>query len=121
MKYIRTKDGIYDKPINTFEHSWGEISWSIGEERYVAHNKEEYEKQINELRLADTIEELCDAFIIIDEDNKRNIYLKEDGWTFDMMQDLGMWSDRTCYGAIWTDKGLIFVAKMNDKGDIELL
>ena len=25
------------------------------------------------------------------------------------------------YGAIWTDKGLIYVAKMNDKGDLELI
>ena len=25
------------------------------------------------------------------------------------------------YGAIWTDKGLIYVAKMNDKGELELL
>ena len=24
-------------------------------------------------------------------------------------------------GAIWTDKGLIYVAKMNDKGELELL
>ena len=28
----------------------------------------------------------------------------------------------TCiYGAIWTDKGLIYVAKMNEKGELELL
>jgi hypothetical protein len=25
------------------------------------------------------------------------------------------------YGAIWTDKGLIYVAKMNEKGELELL
>ena len=25
------------------------------------------------------------------------------------------------YGAIWTDKGLIYVAKMNKKGELELL
>lgn len=25
------------------------------------------------------------------------------------------------YGAIWTNKGLIYVAKMNDKGELELL
>ena len=102
MKYIRTKDGIIEvNPTLTNE----QIDISLGK---------------NTPR-ADTIEELCDAFIIIDEDKKRNIYLKEDGWTFDMMQDLGMWSDRTCYGAIWTDKGLIYVAKMNDKGELELL
>ena len=58
MRYIRTKDGIYEAIINTFEHSWGEISWSIGKENHVACNKEEYEKQIRELKTADTIEEL---------------------------------------------------------------
>ena len=25
------------------------------------------------------------------------------------------------YGSIWTDKGLIYVAKMNDKGELELI
>ena len=25
------------------------------------------------------------------------------------------------FGAIWTDKGLIYVAKMNEKGELELL
>ena len=25
------------------------------------------------------------------------------------------------YGAIWTDKGLIYIARMNIKGDLELL
>jgi len=29
--------------------------------------------------------------------------------------------DWTIYGAIWTDKGLIYVAKMNDKGEFELI
>ena len=27
----------------------------------------------------------------------------------------------TIKGAIWTDKGLIYVAKMNDKGELELI
>lgn len=75
---------------------------------------------------ANTIEELCDAFIIIDEDKKRSVYLKELNWTFDMIQDLGMWSDRTCYGAIWVIDSngaptLKSMAKMNDKGKLELL
>ena len=29
--------------------------------------------------------------------------------------------DAVIYGAIWTSKGLIYVAKMNDKGELELL
>lgn len=30
-------------------------------------------------------------------------------------------TQKEVYGAIWTDKGLIYVAKMNDKGELELL
>ena len=29
--------------------------------------------------------------------------------------------DYDWYGAIWTDKGLIYVAKMNSNGELELL
>ena len=29
--------------------------------------------------------------------------------------------DEIIYGAIWTDKGLIYVAKMNEEGELELL
>lgn len=100
MKYIRTNEGIFEQNEN-FTITYHELE--------------------DDIREADTIEELCDAFIIIDEDKKKYVYLKEDGLIFDMIQDLGNWCDRTCYGAIWTDKGLIYVAKMNDKGELELL
>lgn len=30
-------------------------------------------------------------------------------------------TQKEVYGAIWTDKGLIYVAKMNNKGELELL
>ena len=66
------------------------------------------------VKSADTIEELCDCFIgkVSDEEY---IHL------------IGLWerkhypSIKEVYGAIWTDKGLIYVAKMNDKGELELL
>ena len=43
---------------------------------------------------------------LVDLKNLTNYWAK--GWT-------------EIYGAIWTDKGLIYVAKMNDKGELELL
>ena len=43
------------------------------------------------------------------EDERRTIPLNE----FDDLSKI--------YGAIWTDKGLIFVAKMNNEGELELL
>ena len=59
---------------------------------------------------ADTIEELCDEFVY----NKMTFKTLEE--TLDYAP---IGSD--IYGAIWTDKGLTYVAKMNDKGELELL
>ena len=48
------------------------------------------------VKQADTIEELCDE-IVMRKDSK------------------------TIYGAIWTELGLRYVAKMNEKGELELI
>ena len=64
-------------------------------------------------RQADTIEELCDEFVV-DLNGKKII----SALTFERSLDYG---GDEIYGAIWTDKGLIYVAKMNDKGELELL
>ena len=70
-------------------------------------------------QVADTIEELCDEFVYnrigeyevyrnIETDFKENDinYIKRGG---------------SIKGAIWTNKGLIYVAKMNEKGELELI
>ena len=63
------------------------------------------------IKQADTIKELCDEFVMI-SDGKHKL-------------DIGCHSygDKKIqiYGAIWTNKGLIYVAKMNEKGELELL
>jgi len=84
---------------------------------------------------ADTIEELCDAFVDTSELKTTNT----GGWLYDEFDSknkclvyyvedekrtisLNEYDDLSkIYGAIWTDKGLIYVAKMNDKGELELL
>lgn len=105
MKYIRTKDGIY---------------------RYKLMDKNEYDFRVatgniipgkkieEEVKIADTIEELCDEFVLINKKDKEHFV--------DVLSpDLYDYKNFTIYGAIWTDKGLIYVAKMNDKGELELL
>ena len=57
---------------------------------------------------ADAIEELCDEFVVI-VDGKHYIRVPASNPNFQT------------YGAIWTEKGLIYVAKMNEKGELELL
>ena len=68
---------------------------------------------------ADTIEELCDLVIYttwsgdkgIDEINE--LKLHKNNFLNGYYSDLKL--------AIWTNKGLIYVAKMNEKGELELL
>ena len=62
-------------------------------------------------KIADTIEELCDEFIGV----VGNMHRQLTG------TNIRSWNGCSIYGAIWTDKGLIYVAKMNDKGELELL
>lgn len=70
---------------------------------------------------ADTIEELCDEIVIVNR-NSKTPYLLED-WQIQSLLKQKVKPDyiTKIYGAIWTDKGLIYVAKMNDKGELELI
>ena len=127
MRYIRTKDGriidtsTYLDKCFVKEQQGGECKWEkfglgCGNCRYNELKKVEIIKQ------ADTIEELCDEFVLVapyrfkkprtgrelDKDFEDMIYFYTD-------------KDDVIYGAIWTNKGLIYVAKMNEKGEFELL
>ena len=133
MKYIRTKYGrIIDlknwsrveticvnsetdevKKDICYQRSWFEQHGDTCEYKneYISHNGQV-------LKEADTIEELCDEFVFIDigirQDKKYIFQSLKEAESKDFLYD-------KCYGAIWTDKGLIYVAKMNDKGELELL
>ena len=69
---------------------------------------------------AETIEELCDEIVYKNyffNQDEPMLYPKE--WDYKTL--LKQEPNVIVYGAIWTDKGLIYVAKMNDKGELELL
>lgn len=110
MRYIRTKGGIYRKNIfpnkETSIKEWESIGFKVCAQ-------------------ADTIKELCDEFVcensLIDSSPR-----KENGQIIGRYQKIDnaiMLAKKglVVYGAIWTDKGLIYVAKMNSKGELELL
>ena len=114
--YIRTKNRIYkvfESPLNDDEDFV-----------YVAPNGCISETDI--INQSENLEELCDCIIVLD--NKADLslplvfncygskafyehimkrYKKEKGFIF--------------YLGIWTNKGLIYVAKMNESGDLELI
>ena len=111
MKYIRTENTIFEVISET------ELVYLV-----VAKNKKNhYSKskcQTNVIDSADTIEELCDDFVSVWKHGFMPIgeivplcYIK-DKYNYDA---------EFIYGGIWTNKGLIYVAKLNDKGELELL
>ena len=109
MGYIRTESGKI----------FTDASWK---------KREDYEKIIKE---SDKLEELCDEFIYANKEKDikcfclfhqpiTTIYYGaklEDIETKKLINDKNI----EIYGAIWTSKGLIYVAKMNDKGELVLL
>lgn len=72
---------------------------------------------------ADTIEELCDEFVWVDNEYSRgficNIEFVKNCTKSHEGRLYG--NSKFIFGAIWTDKGLIYVAKMNEEGELELL
>lgn len=137
MKYIRTKAGhIFevvdyeqlDKSIQKklSYHRYLGLDDYIEEEVFVKINKQmpnpifQYQpiKMFEILRTADTIEELCDGIIVLSPGHISpfSIYFVGDK-RVERLAKNGF----KAFGFILTDKGLIYVAKMNEKGELELL
>ena len=110
-KYIRTKYEICktsDVKIINDNIAYKEIK--INDKKYTA--------ELEIIKQAGTIEELCDAYVCVyNNDNNHDIYYP---YVIDT-KDMKLTKNNNWYAAIWTDKGLIYVAKMNDKGELELI
>ena len=110
MKYIRTKDG-----------------------RILVADDNSLMAKLTTNKVADTIEELCDEFVLFYMETKnqmpipwatyerRGIWQKEREHIIKEIVNHPSYREPVLFGAIWTDEGLIYVAKMNDKGELELL
>jgi hypothetical protein len=113
MKYIRTEKGIYEV-VGADSCSY----LNAPPEMYyiTSYNKNILKSKV--IAQADTIEELCDMFVVINDDWGKEPYC----CTYvEIKLYKNLKTKGKVYGAIWTDKGLIYVAKMNDKGELELL
>ena len=133
MRYIRTKDGrIVDLERYRIVNNTGMpyIQFYDKEKKiYFELSRQDFEN----FKQADTIEELCDEFVLHYGDVKQtsvpipwSTYERRDESWFRMKEKLIAELNKKerkaiVYGAIWTDKGLIYVAKMNEKGELELL
>ena len=105
MKYIRTKDKVL-KVRKPFEDEYIDNTHIHCYEHPMVHKRDI-------IKSADAIEELCDLFIVW---NTKNVYC-----FWNSCHNLPFEDIDKVYGAIWTEWGLKYVAKMNDKGELELL
>lgn len=130
MKYIRTEENIYK-----LQHI-SETIYRIDGKDYSITTVYQLEglgavlaQEINQQKAAETIEELCDGFVMYDEQ-----FADDESFTHIVFASLEeakknmkyQTNKAIIYGAIWT-KGrhgepiLTSVAKMNEKGELELL
>lgn len=120
MKYIRTKDGIFD--LSRFEFEKGDIDqskdgsrqdcyWEQHDIEY-CHHRCIWAKNI--IAQADTIEELCDEFVWVTPEGEHHIKPKTGDGLWYLCCDYK--KGHQIYGAIWIQKGLIYIAELTDEG-----
>ena len=112
--FIRTKDNIFEVVEET------DLVYRVKAKTIPNKVYSKSKCQTSVIKQADTIEELCDEFVVIDKIDKRN-YIVNPLQITEKEISIFLMDGAIIYGAIWTDKGLIYVAKMNDKGELELL
>lgn len=120
MRYIKLKNGIIDV--------YSKFGFN---EKYCDEHEDKFEEEfakyaINEhvIKRSNNIEELCDCFIKIKKEKNRNDYILKFDFRHlpELRKTKKKYPDSPIYGAInIDDKGLIYVAKMNNNGEFELL
>lgn len=135
MKYIRTKYGIIKnelvKRYLLDQHYFLLVPES---KRGIRKDKVKEYLEENTIKQSNNIESLCDEFILyymsLDNQSDKEIfypYAQYEKWSNTWQKDSEnikkkvIEGHHTLYGAIWTKKGLILVAKLNKKGKFELL
>ena len=117
-RYFRTKDGkIYDT--NRYAYVWTTpkyIGLGISVNENILIPKSDLIKEPT-----DNLDELCDAFVIVENDGQKYTYHSYDGYVLAMMKCEEEKIEIKSYGSIWVDGNLMKVAKMNEKGEMELL
>ena len=123
MRYIRVEDGVYQ--FEDFTKTRGMVCLNhYGYQTKGGVCIAGTLKDWKEYKKADIIEELCDCFIKIRREKNHNDYiLKFDYRNLpELKESVRKYKDSPVYGAIHIEnKGLIYVAKMNEKGELELI
>ena len=103
--YIRTKDGVYEVEAETDTFYYTNIAREIGVIK------------TNRVREADTIEELCDRYVVMDKETKEVVNIV----TFLAYAKLWSSCKYDIFGAVFCEWGLKYVAKMDSEGKLVLI
>ena len=105
--YIRTKNRIYKVESETC-HKQG---------YYIDRYEEDVILKDQVIKQSENIEELCDRFVVMDKETKEVMNIVS------FLAYAKLWASckYNIYGAIWTEWGLKYVVKLDDKGDLELI
>lgn len=130
MSYIRTIMGSIYKVDN---NKYGVIEENGIFKKYCENMGHSWYSELVATNQSENLEKLCDEFVMTHYFPETNYtkceVLKEDK---DLMikavrlkkqhnKDEELKNEFNIYGAIWTSKGLIYVAKMDNKGKLELI
>lgn len=118
-RYIRTKESVYE-PCEKQRHiKDGYIDVKADNNPFIIKGYRIIDKG-RVIKQADTIEDLCDEFVIKAYcSNDPFLFMKEQIDIKDFISKCD--KDTIIYGAIWCEWGLKYVARMNEKGEFELL
>ena len=121
MSYIRTKDGIYKVESETYNKQG----------YYIDRYEEDVILKKQVIIQSESLEELCDEGVIEVKFGSTGYITHFKKYIYDLKKFLKYLEEcqpitkdeiLNVYGAIWIDgKGLVYVAKMNDKGELELI
>ena len=104
MKYIRTKESVYELMFPNTEHRISFDHKTIECAYYTT--KYDWVAKKDVIKESDNIEDLFDGYVV------RNEVVRD----LDIAKSYSKEFLKPVYGAIWTQKGLIYVAELTDKG-----
>lgn len=118
MKYIRTKDRIFEV------YKEKEDGYIIRTKPFLETTNKEYYLNLffskeRVIKAADTIEDLVDLYVLDDRKDKHH-YIENE---ISLLPCIYIYDKKntSVYGEIWVDGELHKVAKVNEKGELELL
>ena len=115
MRYVRTENWIYDIETTAIVYVDGVPCVEFWTDRFTST----YKKIITQ---ADNIKELCDKFVITFNDKSLEPKeFKNFETALEFLKECDIKYNPELKGAIWTYKGLIYVAKTNSIDELELI